>query len=65
LQKTTDDLIIQLKTIGFPNDQFTSLSQALRMSDFVKFAKFVPEPGDSRQAFETIKSSIDSIEQTK
>lgn len=64
LQKTTDDLILQLKNVGLDKEQFAQLSQALRLSDFVKFAKYAPVSEDNKIVFETIKNSIRVIEQT-
>jgi hypothetical protein len=63
LQKTTDDLVVQLRDLKLPKEQFDKLSQSLRLSDFVKFAKYVPAQEDDRAAFDTIKRSIDHIEQ--
>lgn len=63
LQKTTDDLVVQLRDLQLPKEQFDKLSQSLRLSDFVKFAKYVPTKEDDRAAFETVKGSIDHIEQ--
>jgi hypothetical protein len=65
LQKTTDDLILQLKTSDLDKEQYVQLSQALRLSDFVKFAKYTPSAEDSRNVFEIIKSSIMNIEKTQ
>jgi hypothetical protein len=65
LQKTTDDLVLQLKDLELPKDQFDKLAQALRLSDFVKFAKFVPSPEDDMSAFEEIKKTITTIEKTE
>jgi hypothetical protein len=65
LQRTTDDLVIQLKGIPIAKEQFEKLSQALRMSDFVKFAKYVPSNEDGRSSFDTIKKTINEIEQIK
>jgi hypothetical protein len=62
LQKTTDDLVVQLKTIQISKEQFEKLAQALRLSDFVKFAKYVPSAEDDRNVFETVKDSIAAIE---
>jgi LPXTG-motif cell wall-anchored protein len=62
LQKTTDDLIIQLKAIGLGKEQFDKLAQALRLSDFVKFAKYIPTPEDDKTCFEEIRQSIMTIE---
>lgn len=62
LQKTTDDLVLQLKNLGISKVQYDQLAQSLRLGDFVKFAKYVPAEEDSRHAFETVKKSIDEIE---
>ena len=63
LQKTTDDLVVQLKGIGLPRELFDQLAQSLRMGDFVKFAKYQPAAEDNRKIFETIKAAIQHIEQ--
>jgi len=63
LQKTTDDLVAQLKSIGMKNENFEALRRALQLSDFVKFAKYVPTPEDDRMSIDTIKQSIKEIEQ--
>lgn len=62
LQKTTDDIVVQLKSIPVPKESFEKLSQALRLSDFVKFAKYIPSAEDDANTFETIKKSITAIE---
>jgi hypothetical protein len=64
LQKTTDDLILQIKSIGLSAGEYTQLSQALRLSDFVKFAKFNPTETDNASTFDSIKNSIEMIEKT-
>ena len=64
LQKTTDDLILQLRTINLDDQLYTQLSQALRLGDFVKFAKFIPSAEDNRNSFDSIKNSIVTIEKT-
>ena len=65
LQKTTDDIVMQLKSIPLPKEQFEKLSQALRLSDFVKFAKYMPSAEDDRNTFDIIKNTISGIEQIK
>lgn len=62
LQKTTDDLVLQLRPLNLPADDFNQLAQALRMSDFVKFAKYEPTEKDKEDSFNTIKSLVDTIE---
>jgi len=63
LQKTTDDLVRQLKTIIKENEVYDRLRQSLQLSDFVKFAKYTPTPDDDNSAFNTIKKTIQHIEQ--
>jgi hypothetical protein len=65
LQKTTDDLVVQMKSLKLNEEQFNQLAQALRLSDFVKFAKYIPGNEDNRAAFEAIKNSIEDIEKTR
>ena len=65
LQKTTDDLVIQLKSINLSKEQFDQLAQALRLSDFVKFAKYQPEKMNDVNALHTITESIMNIEKTE
>ena len=57
--------MLQLKDLDLTKDQFDKLAQALRLSDFVKFAKFVPSPEDDKNAFEEIKKTITIIEKTE
>jgi hypothetical protein len=63
LQKTTDDLVMQLRTIMLDKEQYAVMQQALRLSDFVKFAKYIPSAEDNSSAFNSIKKTIQSIEQ--
>lgn len=63
LQKTTDDLVVQLKGLDLDKERFDKLSQALRMSDFVKFAKYVPTATDDKNCLDDIRQAIMIIEQ--
>jgi hypothetical protein len=62
LQKTTDDLVVQLRSLKLPPDEFNHLAQSLRLSDFVKFAKFEPAESDRADSFKTIAEFIENIE---
>ncbi len=62
LQATTDDFVKQLKSLTLPKQQFDDLSQSLRLSDFVKFAKYIPSAEDDKNVFDTIKKTITSFE---
>ncbi|HTF31362.1 MAG TPA: BatD family protein [Flavitalea sp.] len=61
LEKTNDELILQLKQTGISKEKFTQLAQALRMSDFVKFAKYLPEKSDNDTNWEVINNSIKTL----
>ncbi len=62
LQKTTDDLVIQLRSLDLGKEQFDKLSQSLRLADFVKFAKYIPSDQDNQVVFDSIRQSIEEIE---
>ncbi|NOT51352.1 MAG: LPXTG cell wall anchor domain-containing protein [Chitinophagaceae bacterium] len=64
LQKTTDDLVLQLKGLDISKEQFDKLAQALRLGDFVKFAKYIPTNEDDMNCFNSILESIKLIEQS-
>jgi hypothetical protein len=63
LQETTDDLVLQLKDLPVSKDNFNQLAQTLRLSDFVKFAKYNPTAEDDAVLLNGIKQSIQAIEQ--
>lgn len=62
LQKTTGDLVVQLKSLSLEQQLFNRLAGALRMSDQVKFARFEPEPAENREVMAIVKETIDAIE---
>lgn len=64
LQKTTDDLVLQLKNLGLPKEDFEKLTRSLRLSDFVKFAKFNPSAEDNEESFNEILQAIKTIERS-
>ncbi len=65
LQKTTDDLIMQVQNIITDKDEFDKLSQTLRLSDFVKFAKYIPSDSDKEINFHHIRNTITNIEKSE
>ncbi len=65
--KTNEELIQQLRTLPLNSEQFAQLAEALRISDSVKFAKYLPDERDNERNFRIIQSSVEllnSIEQT-
>jgi hypothetical protein len=64
LQKTTDDLVLQLSDIDLDKESFSALSQALRLADFVKFAKFQPADIEKPKTIDAIKQAIFRLEES-
>ena len=63
LQKTTDDLIEQLRAVAMDKQLADRLNQALRLSDLVKFAKYEPTRTDHDNTYNDIKEAIGKTEQ--
>lgn len=64
MQKTTDDLVVQLKDLNIPAEDFAELSQTLRLSDYVKFAKYPASRQEMDESLQIIKTRIQAIEKT-
>jgi len=64
LQQTTGDLVVQLKPIGIEPALYKELAEVLQLGDFVKFARYEATNADDAHAFETIKKTIEHIEQS-
>jgi hypothetical protein len=63
LSETSEELIAQIRRLSLPQQQFMDLAEALRMSDFVKFAKYQPDPADSVSHYQIIRKAIEGIEE--
>ena len=58
MEKTSEELILVLNDLKMERESFSKLTAALRMGDFVKFAKYIPGPNENDTNWETIRSSI-------
>ena len=58
MERTNEELILQLSGSEMEKEAFTHLAGTLRMSDFVKFAKYIPDVYDNERNLEVIRSSI-------
>ncbi len=63
LEKTNNELIIMLRQLNLPAEQFQPLAETLRMSDFVKFAKYMPDESSNEANFSVIASSVGILNQ--
>jgi hypothetical protein len=64
MEKTSEEMIHSLSELNMNRDAFTNLASALRMGDFVKFAKYVPGPFENENNLETIKKALVLINET-
>lgn len=60
-ERTNEELILQLSGLEIKREAYISLSQSLRMSDFVKFAKYTPSDIENEQNLEAMKESIEML----
>ena len=65
LNKTTGDLLINMKEMNLPADNVSNLATALRCTDAVKFAKYLPLSNESEDNLQKIKDSINLTEAVK
>lgn len=61
VEKTNEELILQLRELNLSRDSFSQLAQALRMSDYVKFAKYEPGTQDNENNYQVIRSAIETL----
>lgn len=60
--KTTGDILIELKQMNVEVGTVSEIAEGLRYTDAVKFAKFVPLHTESNQALALVRKGIESIE---
>ncbi|MFZ1452400.1 MAG: hypothetical protein WAT20_06830 [Ferruginibacter sp.] len=63
--KTTSDLLISMKEVHLTPDNISELATALRCTDAVKFAKYLPLSNQSEEALQKIKETINLTEASK
>jgi hypothetical protein len=62
LAETSEELIVELRRLPVAEGQFTEIAETLRMSDFVKFAKYQPGLADSEHHFRVTRGAIELLE---
>lgn len=63
--ETTGDILIHLKRYGVQQEDIVKLATALRCTDAVKFAKYLPLPAESMDCLQMIKQVILQVENLK
>jgi hypothetical protein len=64
LSKTAGDLLANMKEVSLSSENISELATALRCTDAVKFAKYLPLPDQSGDALQKIKETIELTERT-
>lgn len=62
LSSTTSDVLMYCKSKNITDASFANLANTLRMSDAVKFAKFLPVDKENDDSWQTIKDTINLLE---
>lgn len=57
-EKTNEELLQELRSLNIPAESYAGIVTALRMTDFVKFAKYQPQTEDNKNNFTIIQSAI-------
>ena len=65
MQKTTSELLIQLKSLGISDEPLSRIAEVLRIGDAVKFAKYLPETQQQDLSFDVISGSVENLEKLK
>lgn len=61
LTKTNEELLSGLRSFNLDKDVRSHLESALRVADFVKFAKYEPSAADNRENVTIIRNAIESL----
>jgi hypothetical protein len=62
--KTAGELLVNIKELGLPAENISELATALRCTDAVKFAKYLPLSNESEDCRQKIAAAITLIERT-
>lgn len=65
MNKTTGDMLLQLKDTAMEPAMLSAVAEALRMADAVKFAKYIPSSTNSGLSHTAIKNAIEMLEGNK
>ena len=65
LNKTTDEILLLLKSENHNHELLSKLSASLRCGDAVKFAKYLPPISDSRDCKKSVEDLIEVIQKIK
>lgn len=62
LSETSEELIDQVRRLSLTQQQFADLADALRVGDFVKFAKYKPGSADCDNHYRAVRLAIEELD---
>jgi hypothetical protein len=62
MEKTSGELMVQLRQLNMDNGTFTQLAQGLRMGDAVKFAKYQPAAAENQETVDVFRQSVATLD---
>lgn len=64
-EKTSEELILKLRTLSLSQEHWSRLSETLRRSDMVKFAKYIPGTEENEESISQIEWGVQLIHHLK
>lgn len=61
MEKTNEEIIQDLRSVQIPAQGYQQLSEALRVADFVKFARYHPDEQLNEQNYLVIRNAIETL----
>jgi len=61
LAETSEELIGEIRSLPLTPAQFDELAETLRLSDFVKYAKYLPGITDNERSYRVIRAAVDTM----
>jgi len=65
MKKTNEQIIYELRTLELNKEDQQKLTDALRVADFVKFAKYQPDETMNEENFTIVKNAIQSLNKSR
>lgn len=65
MKKTNEQIIYELRTLELNKEDQQKLTDALRVADFVKFAKYQPDERMNEENFTIVKNAIQSLNKSR
>ncbi|MGZ5255103.1 MAG: BatD family protein [Flavitalea sp.] len=65
MKKTNEEIIFELRSLDLNKEDQQKLTDALRIADFVKFAKYQPDESMNEQNYTIVRNAIQSLNKSR